>query len=449
MTTRLNRLTQAGCIVLLCMLFPGISLSQEQNGGPVAQHAAKPAPQDQASPGIAATPEKQPQEQTEPQEGAVLPAAEPTANAPTVTAPAVPEPAAAEPAAAPAPAAQYTIKQGDTLWDIANTFLKDPFLWPFIWKANPGITNPDLIYAGNNLSIPSMAPIERAMQAPAEAAPKEVAREEAAPVQEPAPLESVASAQTASPKPAPPAAPPAAAPEEATQEEAGGIIAPVEQPVPIIDKYSMLRAGFVNSVENEGAIVGAAETGKTTYAYDDIVYVKVKNQENVNVGDKYLIYAPLQKVRHPITGKKYGRLIRGMGILQITAKDSSDVLTARITLSFDAIGKNDLLTPYQEPALVYPPKGKRAKDISGYILETADHHSINAQTDIVYLDKGSVDGVEPGDRFLVYARPAKKGFPRKKIGEVQVFLVKEDTATAVVTKSREEMGRGNQIDFEQ
>ncbi len=77
MTTRLNRLTQAGCIVLLFMLFPGISLSQEQNGGPVAQqpeNAAKPAPQDQASPGIAVTPEKQPQEQTEPQEGAALPA---------------------------------------------------------------------------------------------------------------------------------------------------------------------------------------------------------------------------------------------------------------------------------------------------------------------------------------------------------------------------------------
>ncbi len=433
MTTRLNRLTQAGCIVLLFMLFPGISLSQEQNGGPVAQqpeNAAKPAPQDQASPGTAVTPEIQPQGQTEPQEGAVLPATEPTATAP---------------AAAPAPpTAQYTIKQGDTLWDIANTFLKDPFLWPFIWKANPGITNPDLIYAGNNLSIPSMAPIERAMQAPVEAAPKEVAKEEAAPVQEPAPLESVASAQTTSPKPAP-----AAAPEEATQEEASGIIVPVEQPVPIIDKYSMLRAGFVNSVENEGAIVGAAESGKTIYGYNDVVYVKVNNRENVNIGDKYLIYAPLQKVRHPKTGKKYGRLIRGMGILQITAKDSSDVLTARITLSFDAIDKNELLTPYQEPALVYPPKGKRAKDISGYILEVADHHSINAQTDIVYLDKGSVDGVEPGDRFLVYARPEKKGFPRKKIGEVQVFLVKEHTATAVVTESREEMGRGNQIDFEQ
>jgi hypothetical protein len=42
--------------------------------------------------------------------------------------------------------------------------LKDPFLWPFIWKANPYIANPDLIYPGNNLAIPSLAPIERALQ---------------------------------------------------------------------------------------------------------------------------------------------------------------------------------------------------------------------------------------------------------------------------------------------
>ena len=62
----------------------------------------------------------------------------------------------------------YLIKQGDTLWDISHAFLKDPFLWPFIWKANTYIANPDLIYPGNKLAIPDLAPIERAMQAPVE-----------------------------------------------------------------------------------------------------------------------------------------------------------------------------------------------------------------------------------------------------------------------------------------
>jgi hypothetical protein len=58
----------------------------------------------------------------------------------------------------------YTIKQADTLWDISNTFLRDPFLWPLIWKVNPYITNPDLIYPGNTLVIPSLAPIEQAIK---------------------------------------------------------------------------------------------------------------------------------------------------------------------------------------------------------------------------------------------------------------------------------------------
>ena len=39
------------------------------------------------------------------------------------------------PAASVAPAnSTHIIIQGDTLWDIANSALRDPFLWPLIWK---------------------------------------------------------------------------------------------------------------------------------------------------------------------------------------------------------------------------------------------------------------------------------------------------------------------------
>jgi hypothetical protein len=210
----------------------------------------------------------------------------------------------------------------------------------------------------------------------------------------------------------------------------------------------MLSAGFVNDVENGDLIVGPQEKGKTTLGYDDIVFVKVGSQETVNVGDKFLIYTPLGMVRHPRTGERAGRLIRGLGILQITAKDpSADVLTARITLSFDSVGTGSLLTPYQEPVLIYQSNEKRAKDISGYILEVTDRRSISGQTDYVYLDKGSMDGVDPGDRFTVYAEPEKRGYPRKVIGEVQVFLVKERTSTAVVRKNTDTLAKGDAVDF--
>jgi nucleoid-associated protein YgaU len=40
----------------------------------------------------------------------------------------------------------YTVKRGDTLWDIAKTFLNQPWYWPELWYLNPQVQNPHLIY---------------------------------------------------------------------------------------------------------------------------------------------------------------------------------------------------------------------------------------------------------------------------------------------------------------
>lgn len=318
----------------------------------------------------------------------------------------------------------YIVRKGDTLWDISNAFMKDPFLWPFIWKANPYIADADLIYPGNRIIIPSLAPIEQAMQMPR---PRRRTPE-----------------QSVEP---PPVTPPD---EQALRTEPSGtqeekqtpkLILPEQEPVPIMDKYSMLNAGFVSLEESRDRIVGSLEE-KTIFGYDDIVYVQIRSKPDAAVGDKFLLYQPLERVRHPVTGRNYGRLIKVLGILELTQKGGGNTFKARITLSFDAVVKGSMLTPYQEPTLIYDTGENRAKDITGYILEVMDHRTINAQTDIVYLDKGAADGVEPGDRFFVYDRSRKRAFPRNVIGEAQVFLVKERTATAVVRKSTNPLGKG-------
>jgi hypothetical protein len=415
MTARPLILIRAACIALLISMLPPAVYAQQQQEQPATppsqeKTAEEPSQQeatvpDQSQPGSVVVPEK-----------------ENTDIGKTET-----ESPQAE-------NGKYTIKRGDTLWDISNMFMKDPFLWPFIWKANQYITNPDLIYPGNLLVIPSITPIERAIEEQPEV-PEQL-------VEKPTTTEKPAEKPQVVKKPVPPQP----APEEEVAKKT--ILLPEETHVPIMDKYSMLNAGFVNQEETKDVIIDSKE-GKTILGYDDIVYVRIRSRKDVTAGDKFLLFRPLKRVVHPVTGKQFGRLIKILGILEIVeqGRPGSGVYSARITRSFDYAENGDMLTPYQEPTLIYEQTPEKSKDITGYILAVMDGRTINAQQDIVYLDKGSADGVDPGDRFIVYTKPHNMDFPKDVRGEVQVFLVKEHTSTAVVIKSNNYLAKGNRIEY--
>jgi nucleoid-associated protein YgaU len=92
--------------------------------------------------------------------------AQPPRQAPVIQAPARPQPAPEVsrkrnppvasykvPATIPRNGVPYRIRWGDTLWDIAAAFYRNPWLYPRIARYN-GIRNPDLIISGTTIRIP-------------------------------------------------------------------------------------------------------------------------------------------------------------------------------------------------------------------------------------------------------------------------------------------------------
>jgi len=230
----------------------------------------------------------------------------------------------------------YTIKQGDTLWDISSKFLKDPFLWPKLWQRNPYITNPHWIYPGQPVRI---VPAEELLKE----GPKEAGKEPEIKKGESTPTEGKPSAAEAKPEAKPGEVKPELKAEEGKPaeekllEEKPGVFPEVRS------------AGFVGDVNLRGiGLILESREGKNLMSEGDIVYMAFRTADPVLVGNKYTIFRAARLVRHPVTGQKIGRKYLITGNLQVIDQQGN-FYTGKIIESFaNGVVVGDMLRPYMQ-----------------------------------------------------------------------------------------------------
>ena len=293
---------------------------------------------------------------------------------------------------------EYKVKKGDTLWDISSKELQDPFLWPKIWKTNPEIANPDRIYPGQSITIPLYLIQKETKEEPIQ----EPAAEKA-----PEPVKEVAEAK----------------PE------------PVKITPPLVDRVVYMTSGFLGNIVSFAGTIDGHFSGRTLYGDNDVVYVKLAG--DAKPGDRFYIYSSLKEVKHPVTGVKMGYVIEPVGILEITKLEQGQIL-GQIVQSFSDIHAGYLLNPYveMEPPVIEQPF--RRPDIEGYVVAARKIRVWSVTSDIVYIDRGSSDGLKPGDLIGTMSPSGLYNRPYNvPNGLLQVISTQEKTATALVVKVNE------------
>jgi len=351
----------------------------------------------------------------------------------------------------------YIVKHGDTLWDISARFLNNPWLWPKVWEQNRYITNPHLIFPGDPIALgvlPPPAVASAPAAAPAEVPPPPVEGAPPVAAQPALSAEEMAAAPGEAPPPAE-AVPPAGVTEEemeAEPEESIGEVAKIEEVGEGNIYYASASAiSFVTpeEIEASGSIVGS-KIERKMFGEQDEVYIKTF--DNPEKGQKYTIFRTEGKLKHPVTGEILGYRIKNLGEVEVLEKEN-EIARARIVKSYDAISAGDRLKPVEEATKEIVLKSSETQ-LTGFIVATQEDLKLIGEGQIVYIDKGISDGITEGNIFTIY-RPGKRlkeaisgevvEAPVEIIGKLVVVKARENVSTALVTKSKKEITKGDHI----
>lgn len=287
---------------------------------------------------------------------------------------------------------RYTVVAGDTLWDISGKFLSQPWKWPQIWRANPQVHDPDLIYPGDTLTLIYV-----------DGQPRIVANR---------------------------------------GESRGTIkLSPRVRSTPIAEAIPTIPLGAINAFLLNNRIMDSAKQ------FDDAPYVVAGNGERVlsGAGDRiyarghfspdhvsYGIFRKGKTYFDPETNVALGINADDIGSGEVVANEG-DIATVQMQRSTQEVRLGDRLFVSEERAInsTFVPSEPQ-QEINGVIIDVPRGVTQIGEFDVVTLDRGKLDGLSEGNVLAIYKTGEKV---RDRITGEQVKIPDERAGLLMVFRT--------------
>lgn len=177
----------------------------------------------------------------------------------------------------------------------------------------------------------------------------------------------------------------------------------------------------------------------------DTLYLKLNNPTDVAVGDLFTVYRRVRKVFHPLTKEYLGFVMNRSAVVKVTAADHA-LTTVETLLSYGPISPGDPVARFVAPTPDMATNStSNISDLEGMIVELqADRPmTLVSQSNVVYLDRGTEDGLKTGDLLDIHRYSA--GLPPRKIGQLKVLSLESHTAAAIVLKANTRVFKGDRF----
>jgi len=260
---------------------------------------------------------------------------------------------------------EYTVKKGDTLWDISATFLNSPWLWPEIWQVNPQIENPHLIYPGDLIRLVYLDGQPRlTLERTLKLAPGTTKLSPSVRVQ--------------------------------SADEAITTI-----PLDRIDSFLSHSRILESDLLEAAPYMLAGSQGRVISGAGDTAYARGQFDPQL---DNYGIYRKGKVYKDPVTKEFLGIFAQGIGTASVDKVDG-DVGTLSVMRTYEEVRPADRLLPSEDRLVdsTFFPSAPDS-DIKGELIDVEGGVTQIGKFNVVMVNRGEREGLQVGNVLAIYKR---------------------------------------------